>query len=62
MVAQEDVTNDIEPIGEPRKSAHSQDTGIPSNPSTAVEDDGENISHFLSAMTRMMAEKVSFKS
>ena len=62
MVAQGDVMNDIKSVGEPRKSAASQDTGIPSNPSTAVKDDGENISHFLSAITRLMAEKVSFKS
>ena len=43
MVTQEDVTNDIEPIEEPRKSAPSQDTEISSNPSTAVEDDWEQI-------------------
>ena len=59
-MSQEDVTNDIEPIGVPRKSAPSQDTGISANPSTAVKDDGDNISHFLSAMTRLMAKKVFF--
>ena len=40
-MAQEDVMNDIGSVGGPRKSAPSQDTGIPSNPSTAVEDNGE---------------------